>query len=640
MAEFYLDISAIGNEYQTYSDTPTTWGVPQDGNGKAGPGHTASVAIATINCNGASATGTGTVGVLGVTVSSTLNASGSALATAIVTAINAATTATTATYSACLLPLNRLVFARVNPGVNTEVQIMLRIAGTDWNGMLPTRANITGGSVTAFSGGADGPFAYFVNTSTVFGRVATTYGLLVQKPASITEPTADAILVRSKRNGTPLTVELTHTTAITIQFQSGLLQRHFVVDDGTIWTGDNGQFLLNIIQTSGSAVNVLVGTGIAVSGGVLSIEALAPDGFACKAAAVAFSGSVGFVFGYGQGLTRIKNVLIEAGNATTLMYLQVINSMSNNRMVADGCRFVFKRNQNISSLGDSTTFLQQISNSLFEWSGVGTNISALFAQSNYGYSASAYIGVIKHLNNKFIVDGGAYSVSSIFNSTLLAGSRSVTTIDGCTGIQNPSIGLPAAGAVVGGPEMYWTNPSDFSFRYEQCSLSTDWVKGNPYPTRLAQTPDGTSMSIRASWENARLSNLYTFEVTKVSSLYRQADAIKTVEIQLCTPAADVPNKAQVYMVVSYTDNSGGKNYESTRGDLRSLYNSSVEVPLPIGVGLSEWSLNGVSGLESRKLSITTMYPIKQGTEVVCTIFFGGTPSGSYSIYIDPVVEFV
>lgn len=83
MAEFYLDVSAVGNEYQAYADTPTTWGVPQDGNGKAATGGT--VAIATIDCNGASASGTGTVGVLGVTVSSTLNASGAALATGTIT---------------------------------------------------------------------------------------------------------------------------------------------------------------------------------------------------------------------------------------------------------------------------------------------------------------------------------------------------------------------------------------------------------------------------------------------------------------------------------------------------------------------------------------------------------------------------
>lgn len=138
MAEFYLDVSAVGNQYQTYADTPTTWGVPQDGNGKAATG--GAVAIATIDCNGATASGTGTVGVLGVTVSSTLNASGAALATAIVTAINASATAVGASFSAALQPLNRLVFARVNPGVSTEVQIMLRIAGTDWNGIAPTRA--------------------------------------------------------------------------------------------------------------------------------------------------------------------------------------------------------------------------------------------------------------------------------------------------------------------------------------------------------------------------------------------------------------------------------------------------------------------------------------------------------------------
>jgi len=215
MAEFYCDISAIGAEYEAYSDTPTTWAKPQDGNGRAGPGHAAAVAIGTINCAAASASGAGTLAILGVTVSSTLTGAGATLAANIVTAINAASGAAGSTYSALLLPLNRLVFARQQPGTATMVQIMLRIAGSDWNGFTHTTAGTwaTTPTMGAFAGGADGPFAYLYNTTTVFGRAAGTtgtagpgYGLFFVATGSVGDPGVnDVVHVRTRRSGSNLT---------------------------------------------------------------------------------------------------------------------------------------------------------------------------------------------------------------------------------------------------------------------------------------------------------------------------------------------------------------------------------------------------------------------------------------------------
>jgi hypothetical protein len=246
MANFYLDVSAIGNEYQSYADIPATWGVPQDGNGLAGPGHSASVAIATISCNEASASGTGTLSVLGVTVSSSLNGTGSILATNIADAINASTTAVSASYCSATLGLKYLVYARVNPVLNTEVQIMLRIAGEDWNGITPAHTDITGLSVVAFTGGANGPFAYWWNTSTVFGKTlasnatTTSYGLLTQFSPGVLNPTADdVVFVRTSRGGVNLNAGYITTTNI---WQQTAKSRTYVFDDGEVWAGDDGQY--------------------------------------------------------------------------------------------------------------------------------------------------------------------------------------------------------------------------------------------------------------------------------------------------------------------------------------------------------------------------------------------------------------
>src|SRR5574337_306277 len=63
MMDYYCDISAVGNEYQSYNNTPT-WGalatakpLPMDGTGLAGPGHSAAVAIAEIKINALPADG-------------------------------------------------------------------------------------------------------------------------------------------------------------------------------------------------------------------------------------------------------------------------------------------------------------------------------------------------------------------------------------------------------------------------------------------------------------------------------------------------------------------------------------------------------------------------------------------------------
>lgn len=638
MAEFYLDVSAVGNEYQVYADTPTTWGVPQDGNGKALTG--GAVAIATIDCNGATASGTGTVGVLGVTVSSTLNASGSALATAIVNAINASTTATVATYSAALLPLNRLVFARVNPTVDTEVQIMLRIAGTDWNGMTPTRVNIVGGGVTTFSGGTDGPFAYFCNNVTIFGRAQATYGLVVQKPGSVTEPGTDPVIVRTRRAGVDLGVLMQHTASLTVAHQTGLTERHFVFDNGTYWPGDDGQFLFETTQTSGGALSIQFGPGNTVSSAIQTFNAMKVGGFRIRHSLLSGTGAYGATVAWGQGRSRWKGVFAEAGNANTQLLVQTINTLSSNNLEAIECKFSFLRNQQISNLGGSTPFYQRMQNCTFEWSGIGSNIAALFNHSGFAANASSSTSKIHHTNCSYIVDAGAYSVVGIYSTPLPSNSRSVTTIDGCSGIQNPSIGLAAAGVVTGGPELYWTDPAKFSFRSENSSVTTDWVQGSPYPTLYAQTPDGVPMSIRASWEAARLGSYNSFEVTRISSFYRDNSASKSVRIELCVPASEVPNTAQLYMTVSYTDTSGARRFEHSRGDLRSLHLPSTAVPLPNGVGLENWSLNGISGLTSKRLEVITQFPIKQGSEVVCTVMIGAAPIGTHSFYVDPVVVFV
>lgn len=634
MAEFYLDVSAVGNEYQAYADTPATWAVPQDGNGKAGPGHAAAVAVATIDCNGATASGTGTVGVLGVTVSSTLNASGAALATAIVTAINASATATGAGVCSLLLPLNRLVFARVNPVLNTQVQIMLRIAGIDWNGLTPTRANITGGGVTAFAGGANGPFAYFHNNGAVFGFNYGLYGAIKKSPG-ITDPGAsDSIIIRSARSGAALTSQVEMPIG---PFTFGTSSpRNFVVDNGTYWTGDNGQFLVRIFQTAGSNGNLLY---LRPDGGPLTFSAIAPEGVRFLFEQLIFNASNGVVIGGAAEISRWHNCLFEAGNANTALYLMAITTSSSSRGHFESCRMILRKPSAISNLTASVNFYMQCIDCKFEWVGIGGNVLAAITHSTFGAAAALSASVIRHKNCSYSVDGGAYAVAAPLSPALIAASRAYISFDGSQGLSSPALGFVAAGAVVGGPEFVWSDPSTFSFRHETFMSTTDWIRGNPYPTLTATTPDGFPMVYRVSWEQDRLPDFTSVEVGRVAAFYRSATAVRTISLELLAPTADIPNTAQVYMSVSYVDSSGAQRVQSSRGPAGALLSPALAVDLPNGVGLGAWSLSGVTGVASKKLTLTTDFPVKVNSEVVATLYIGGAPVGIHSLYFNPELAF-
>ena len=110
-----------------------------------------------------------------------------------------------------------------------DSQIMLRIAGVDWNGMTHTTAGTWGTVPTmgAFAGGADGPFAYFINNSAIFGKAAHTGGIFTAKSLAVNDPSptgTDPILARTERDGVSLSCVLTSTTSsIFVQSVSGCL---------------------------------------------------------------------------------------------------------------------------------------------------------------------------------------------------------------------------------------------------------------------------------------------------------------------------------------------------------------------------------------------------------------------------------
>lgn len=627
MADFYLDTSAIGNEYQAYADTPTTWGVPQDGNGKAGPGHAAAVAIATIDCNGATASGTGTVGVLGVTVSSTLNASGATLAAAIVAAINASSTATTATYSACLLPLNRLVFARVNPGVSTEVQIMLRIAGTDWNGVAPTRANITGGGVTAFSGGADGPFAYLCSTSNLFGKTARGYGLLTPlKVVSVADPGAagDVTHARTQRGGTDLQILMTDTTTRYdwVMNPAGS-NRNLLADDGTIWPGDAG-----VLTVSISAPSIVGGHNSLQMSANTAVLICSRQGQRFRVLVNVGAGGYGYAIRAATGTRIFSGVVLEesaelvgAGIFYDQSTIGGVNfEMSYSKWIAKGSRTLAATASNGSN---RTSYI----GTEFEYFGLTSDVTNI-VNLNGGAGADQ---LIRFQSCQFKDRSGVYSVISPILGGTYSSHTHLVDFDGCSGVSNVASGW-AGQRNDAARQLVWENfgPSR-DWRVESGLWLAEWRAGQNFPTLNSLLPGGQPWSAKVLLRNASIWGAPQ-KVLKLPGYYRDTTAAKTVTLEFLAQQAF--SRSQLGLLIAYVDNNDVVRYQSTM----LSQGQHLAAPVTCDTSAAAWTLNGQTGYTAYKLALTTAYPIKQGTEFVAWVLFTGPLTADQAIYIDAEVD--
>ena len=278
MADFYCDTSAVGNEYQAYAATPT-WGalstdkpLPMDGSGLAGPGHSAAVAIAELQITVLPADGN-TLAIAGSTITAKTTAAAKnqwtitgAISTCITNLrdlINTfgtgaaqcdAATSTSACKLALALPY--WCYARVKPGTTDTLQIATRIAGNDLNHAVNSAVAISSSgwgtppTITQFAGGANGPFAYLMNTATVFGKsdgqastVGPAYGIFFAAAPGPSEPgVSDAVSVRTKRSSGNLA--LSWTVAASGAISMTWKARNYVFDDGTKWVATVAEFTL------------------------------------------------------------------------------------------------------------------------------------------------------------------------------------------------------------------------------------------------------------------------------------------------------------------------------------------------------------------------------------------------------------
>lgn len=635
MAEYYCDVSALGNEYQAYSDTPTTWGVPQDGNGKAGPGHSAAVAIATIDCASASASGAGSLSLLGVTVSSTLTGSGSTLATNIANAINASGTALSATYSQALLPLNKTVYARVNPGLNTQVQIMMRIAGTDWNGDIP----VSGGTWTvaptmgAFAGGANGPFAYLQNGSVVFGRPIGAYGLwpLGTLGKTAIAQASDVVHCRSKRGGSNLSFQVDFSAS----FSGTWKACNYLYDNGTIWAGDNGTLRAIIRNTAGSSVACSYtvpssSTVNHVSRGYRNLDVeLAVTAAASGYISFGYISTANSVFGFQRcGLIERSDSLstnrlcklLDLGSSAAGVRLDVTGSFFQSRLSAIPWIYV----------GATTPTLFIKANGLTH---EVVNASGPIGVTINGSVGTGWSGRVEWCGGEVRDSLGVYTCVSPI-SINSANTVIEVLIDNVAGLTDVAMGVSANAF---GKSYLWWNQSEGpnrAFRYESNTHTVDWKGNGTFPHCGVTSLQGDSWSHRISWTSAPSAN-NPVTVLKLGKFYRDTAAVKTLTIQLYTPDSTPFYLDEFEVTLRYTDSSGVLRTETLgEGGIAAMGASRTVVPS----SAKSWTANGVANYSAEKLAITTAYAIKQNSEIAMTVALKASRGSTIVFYASPEIE--
>lgn len=628
MANFYLDISAVGNEYQAYADTVTTWGVPQDGNGKAGPGHSAAVAIAVIDCTSAQGDGAQTVSILGVTVNNASAGSGTTLAASLVTSINGTATATIATYCQALLPLNKLIFARQNPGAMGQVQVMMRIAGTDWNAIAPTHAGFTTGpTITAFAGGENGPFSYLINTGVAFGKAILGWGVFGAKMGGTVEPSGnDWINVRTSRSAVNLSVSYVGSGGA-VYMCGGAVSHRLLFDNGTVWSGDNGQLTLSLTNTSGGSGLPLLCSpnGYAAS---IHLVSKSPTDYNFRLLVKTTSTQpVSLTTAFSSNNYYFEGVVFEEDAATTPAGYSAYVSHQNTLVTQTRCKYIQKGSRVLANLTSNGSQRWQFVNCIFEYFGLASNVSGIITIVPSISASIEFIGC------NFYDRNGVYSVVNPLGVVISSVNTYRVTFDSCTGITDASSSAPAA-FWDGDRQLTWENfgPSR-DWRIESGCWLAEWRDGQNFATLGALLPrSNTPWSIKVLLRNVGV-NIYRQRIARLLGVHLDSTATRTISVKFL--AQRLFNVSELGLFVSYLDENSIVRFETT---LTSIVENIEGTAANVETSPSDsWTLNGQSGYVAYKLPLTTTYPVKTNSDFNVHVLWTGALVTDQTLFINPEI---
>lgn len=649
MAAYYCDHGA----YATVLGTTPTWGIPQEGDGSSKDPSTAAATAALVFTANLAAGNTVTLcGVVFTAVASgasgsqfNVGASLSATLDNLVTTINNNSLTVASGVAVGTPRLRDLVFARNTSG--TTLEVMMRIGSATLNGANNTNCRLTGSGISTstalpvnFAGGSGGCWGYLINTAAMGTNntyAALAYGLMVLAaplcaaaagaPAVSALPTAnDSIFVRT---GAGITFTCAVNTVPNIGAHT--YPQNLVFDSNTVWTGDSGtgQVTISLSMTSSDS-SIRVTSANAVS---KSMRCIRPGGLR-----ILWASSTG---GY-------PYILTYSGNRSPALIEGVVFETPANFNAAVANMRMFGGSVYVTVRFKRCSFIMREARS--SWSGLvlisGIDGSLIFegcdVQANHTAGADPgtvcqNTGLIAGAALRFVgcsFAGWAFGRYRIFPAGMSMGVGSEAVAEGCTGINIGTTYVGVSANRLDNPNyatvVTQSLDAGLGYRYEYGAGVVDW---NPdaspaYPTRSALLGDNaTPWSIKLDWFASVVNVVNNLTTPRMGSICRLSSAPRTVALDILTPVA--VTAADVAMRVHYVGTDNKAYCDSTFGAAAALSS-----PGAVWAGASNYPSHS-----SRRLTLTTSQPVKQGTEIA--VYFEATsnpPGGTgVQLYVDPEV---
>ena len=653
MADYYLRQWG----YPTYAAVPSgaSWPLDaQDGDGLASG--IAVSAVASIDFASITAAAGNTIAVLGAVLTCVASgasanqfnaASGATLATNVAAAINAATATVSSAVSAATPQLRDMVYARVNPGLTTQVQIMTRAGSATLNTANNAAAALAQSGMSAslvqFSGGQSGAWGYLWNASpagtssqpTIWpsGKAVNSYGVAFSEAAK--RPLVGPVLSLS---------DTVHMRADGAVLASGVLSSgvniavtawiNLLVDDGTVWPGQSGTVTVRMELSDGSNWMSFKSAVSVSPARALTFGSRTPYKLIFELAGTA-GNSGGFSVGVSDstyGAIAFANVLFRESTASTNAKLLIdITNHSTARYV--GCKFQFNRNYFYSLLNvanSSVSWKLEIIGAVFEWTALATSAGALLQMGSI-YNAA----VIRLLGCEAV--GASPQVASI------GGNRPAVTLTAknLKGFSLTTTLLGYMGDLSGNTEdagycLYQNVGSNKGMRLESTSSVLDWNPDGGYPTLSAVLQNGLPWAYRLLLSSSENAIRYggAAELVCITQAFEAADAVASLALEMLVPGAYAAaiTKGHFALLISYTDTNGAARSEFVNWSLRPLAETAT-----LDASAASWALGSYGTHVAKKLAFSTQYAVKQWTELEATLFLRRPMPALLEVFVNPAL---
>lgn len=670
MADFYLDHGAYGLASNRIGlDAPTTWGVPQEGDGTEKTASTAaSVAEILIN---AVPTASETIVIAGATITAAAalgtntfarGATTADTATNIVALINHASNFTNTVGTSVVRTTGittnanqgrNLFYARVKPGQSSTVQIMFCIGSTaldhanNTNVAITTSGWGTAPTITQFTGGVSGCFGWFINT-VALGRSSSlavnSYGALMSNPtvvksgASSVYTTAypDRIYVRT---GSGQQVAVNLGTSNVARLAAATNTYHFVFDSNTQWTGDSGTGVFELRVTNTSTFTLTFAPLNSI-GGRARFQALRQGGFKVTSYTTGASLS-SFIMpaAASNGEALYENCTFEEDPSGTAG-LYALGASGNLHVTVSfhSCVFNYLK---ASAVGRT----------VFPWQNIAWNrhltIRNCVFNFNYTGVAAPTVGIVTisgsltSFDQTVIVSGGrvtglgAYSQPFVTLSAGWSVNETCMTrvfVEGVSGAEVGVSGLApwqdwSPGNTPFNRTIFTSSPGlGGAWRLETSNGAADWVPGQGLPTLGGLSPGGIAVCQRVFWlPSVGQGKSLGFTAPALRQQSRGSDGTKTIVLEMLVPSAITYDFADIRFELQYVDTSGIVQLESKTGN-------------DIVSSAQSWTNAGsYPGHTAKKVTFTTAQAVKQYTDVNIEVtLLDPCPTGSLAyLFFDP-----